>query len=114
MAAPSKSISLYVVAGKIATSNKVAVSCNCKKSCTTQSRCKCQKNNIKCSQYCHNARRDCGNIGPIHEGTEVTVRSRSEDGDDDDDDDDDGEGSAGEMSSRAQLEKPKKESTRIN
>ena len=111
LAAPFKSISLHAVVGKIATSNKVAVSCNCKKSCTTQSRCKCQKNNVKCSQYCHNACQDCGNIGPIHEGTEVIVRSRSEDGDnddDDDDDDDDGEGSAGEMSSRAQLEKPKK------
>lgn len=108
LAALFKSISLHAVAGKIATSNKVAVSCNCKKSCATQSRCKCQKNNVKCSQYCHNARRDCGNIGPIHQGTEVTVGSRSIDISEEGDDDDDEGGSAGEMSSRAQLEKPKK------
>lgn len=44
LAAPSKSVSSHAVAGKITTSNKVAVSCNCKKSCATQSRCKCQKN----------------------------------------------------------------------
>lgn len=30
LAAPSKSISLHAVAGKITTNNKVAVSCNCK------------------------------------------------------------------------------------
>lgn len=51
LAAPSKNISLHAVAGKIATSNRVAVSCNCKKSCTTQSGCRCQRNNVKCSQF---------------------------------------------------------------
>lgn len=46
--APSKSIFLHAIARKIITSNKVAISCNCKKSCITQSEYKNQKNNIKC------------------------------------------------------------------
>ena len=49
LGALTKLITLHTVAAKIDTSNKVAVSCNCKKSCTFQSKCKCQKNKVECS-----------------------------------------------------------------
>ncbi len=75
----TKSISLHAVAAKIGTSNKVAVHCSCKKICTPQSRCKCRKRRIQCFQYCHNSRLDCGNAGPLQEGTKAVVLSRSED-----------------------------------
>ncbi len=72
-------ISLYAVAVKIGSSNKVAVHCNCKKMCTAHSQCKCRKSKVHWSQYCHNFCRDCTNAGPLQEGTEAVVLSRSED-----------------------------------
>lgn len=67
---------------KVGTSNKAAITCLCKKSCNPRSRCKCRKNKIKCSQYCHSARRDCGNAGTVKEGTDAAIVSRSESGED--------------------------------
>lgn len=64
--------------------------------CTPQSRCKCRKNKVQCSQYCHNSRRDCGNAGPLQAGTEAVVLSRSED-----DSETDSTGQEGEESSKA-------------
>ncbi len=74
--APTKLITLHAVAAKIGTSNKPDVSCNCKKSCTPQSRCKCQKNKVEFSQYCHNSRRVCGNAGSLKTGTDVKIVPR--------------------------------------
>ena len=74
--APSKAITLHAVAAKVGTSNKVAVSCSCKKTCSPKSRCKCQKQKLKCTQYCHSSARDCGNMGIIEEGTETAVIER--------------------------------------
>lgn len=93
-----------------ATYNKVAVSYNCKKLCTTQWRHKCSKNNIKCLWYCFNPCQDCSNIRLIYKGIKVTVCSKRTDGDDGNNDNnaDDEEGNVGEMNSKAQLEKPKK------
>ena len=76
----SKLITLHPVAAKIGTSNKVAVSCNCKKSSTPQSKCKCRKNKVECSQYCHNSRRDCGNDRSPKASTDVTIAPRKEEG----------------------------------
>ena len=76
---PTKPISPHSVAAKIGTSNKVTVYCSCKKICTFQSRCKCRKSRVQYSQYCHNSRRNCGNAGPLQEGTEAVVLSRSKD-----------------------------------
>ena len=70
------------MAEKVGTSNKVAITCLCKKSCNPRSRCKCRKNKVKCSQYCHSARRDCGNAGTVGEGTDAAIVSRSESGED--------------------------------
>ena len=70
------------MAKKVGTINKVAITCLCKKSCKPRSRCKCRKNKVKCSQYCHSARRDCGNADTVEEGTDAAIISRSESGED--------------------------------
>ena len=51
-----------------ATSNKVGVSCNCKKGCGTRC-CRCYKNDLKCSIYRHST---------VYERTEVNEGDRSE------------------------------------
>ena len=76
LGAPTKFITLNAVEGKVDTSNKVAVSCNCKKSYTPQSRYKCRKNKVECLQYCHNSRCNCGNAGFFKTGTDVTIVPR--------------------------------------
>ena len=56
-------IALAHAASQASTSNKVGVSCNCKKGCGTR-RCRCYKNDLKCSIYCHNTDYDCKNLKP--------------------------------------------------
>lgn len=68
---PSKAITLHTVAAKVRTSNKIAVSCSCKKTCSPKSRCKYQKQKLKYIQYCHSSACDCGNMDSIEEGTEI-------------------------------------------
>ena len=75
---PTKLITLNAVAVKVGTSNKIAVSCNCKKSCTPQSKCKCRKNKVECLQYFQNSRRDCKNAGSLKTGTDVTIFPKKE------------------------------------
>lgn len=53
--APSKRITLHAVAAKVGTSNKVAVSFSCKRTCSPKSRCKCQRQKLKYTQYCHSS-----------------------------------------------------------
>ncbi len=70
--APSKTITLHALAAKVETSNKVAVSCTCKKTGSPKPRCNCQKRKLECTQYCHSSARDCENMGmmhPIHGGS---------------------------------------------
>ena len=77
--APTKLVTLHAFAAKFGTSNKVAVSGNCKKFCTPQSKRKCRKNKVECSQYYHNPRHDYENTGSLKTGTDVTnVRRREE------------------------------------
>lgn len=76
--APSKELSLDAVAQKVGTSNKVAITCGCKKSCNPRSRYRCRKNPVKRSQYCHSSRRDCSNASAILQGTDQVALSRSE------------------------------------
>lgn len=78
LGAPTKLITLHAIAAKIGTSNKIAVSCNCKKSCTPQSKCKCRKNKVECLQYCHNSRRDCRNAESFKANTDVTIVPKRE------------------------------------
>ncbi len=75
--ASTQTISFHAVAKRVDTSNKVATTCLCKKLCNPRSRCKCCKHKVQCSQYCHSARRDCGNAC-----TDAAVVSRSESGED--------------------------------
>ncbi len=49
------------------------MSYNYKKFYTPQSRCKCRKIKVECSQYFHNSRRDCGNARSLKTGTDVTI-----------------------------------------
>ena len=68
-------ITIAHAASRASTSNKVGVSCNCKKECGTQ-RCKCCKNDPKCSIYCHSTDYDCGNLKPLTERTEISLMPR--------------------------------------
>ena len=68
-------ITLAHSASQASTSNKVGVSCNCKKGCGTR-RCRCYKNDFKYSIYCHNTDYDCKNLKPLAERTEISLMPR--------------------------------------
>lgn len=72
--APTKIITLHGAAAKDSTSTRINVSCSCQKKCTA--RCRCVKNQLKCTQYCHGDRRDCGAMGTILEATEESIIER--------------------------------------
>lgn len=74
--ASSKAITLHTMAAKVGTSNKVAISCTCKKSYSPKSRCKYQKQKLKCTQYSHSSARDCRNIDTIKKEIETAVVDR--------------------------------------
>ena len=61
-------ITLTQSASKASTNNKACVSCNCKKSCDSR-RCRCFK--VLCSIYCHSDDRDCRNMKPVAQRTEI-------------------------------------------
>jgi hypothetical protein len=56
-------ITLHTAAVAESTSNRVTVSCNCKAVCTGH--CRCKKNQVQCSVYCHADEYDCGNLSPL-------------------------------------------------
>jgi len=71
-------------------SNKAGMSCNCKKSCDSR-RCRCFKNGLECSIYCHSDDHDCGNMKRVAQRTEISLmprpawdRSEASDGDNED------------------------------
>ena len=68
-------ITLAHAASQASTSNKVGVSCNCKKGCGTRG-CRCYKNDPKSSIYCHNTDYDCKNLKPLAERTEISLMPR--------------------------------------
>ena len=65
-------ITLAHAASQASTSNKVGVSRNCKTGCGTR-RCRCYRNDLKCSIYCHNTECDCSNLKPPTERTEISL-----------------------------------------
>lgn len=67
-------ITLHGAAGMQSTSNRVSISCNCKKQC--QGRCQCLKNQVKCSIYCHSDEHDCGNLSSLITRTEIAIIDR--------------------------------------
>ena len=72
----TKEITLHTAAAKNSTSDRVSISCNCSKD-QCMKRCRCVRNNVKCSIYCHDEDRDCGNLGPLVSRTEITLIDRS-------------------------------------
>ena len=68
-------IALAHAASQESTSSKVGVTCNCKKGCRTR-RCRCYKNDLKCSIYCHNTDYDCSSLEPLTERTEIPLSPR--------------------------------------
>ena len=55
---------------------QAGVLCNCKKACDMR-RCRCFKNDSKCSVYCHKSdEHNCGNLKPLSERTEISLLPR--------------------------------------
>ena len=75
-------MSLYAIAKKVGISNNGGIIYLCKTSCNPWSQCKCHKNKIKCSQYCHLAKQDCGNAVIVEESIDIAIVSRSKSGED--------------------------------
>jgi len=68
-------ITLAQAAANASTSNRAGVSCNCKKTCD-QRRCRCFKNELRCSVYSHkDDDHDCANLKPLSERTEQSLIS---------------------------------------
>ena len=68
---PLRTIAIFA-----STADRVGISCNCKKKCTKT--CRCQKNGVACSIYCHAVEElDCGNFSKLTERTELALVNRS-------------------------------------
>ena len=75
--APEKEVLLSQAATEAANSDRVALACSCKNTCTK--RCRCVKNSKPCTQYCHKSEMDCGNAPDgIIELTEAQIVSRTD------------------------------------
>ena len=68
-------ISLHAAAGKNSTSERIDISCNCKGP-QCKGRCRCIKNKVKCSVYCHSTEHDCGNLLELAKRTELALVNR--------------------------------------
>ena len=79
-----KTITLANAARQASTSVRISVSCTCKLRCT--GRCRCIKNNLKCSIYCHTNHtlpedHDCGNLSTLATRTQPPTMPVGECGD---------------------------------
>lgn len=68
------------MAKKVSTSNKIAIIYLCKKLYNFWFQYKCCKNKVKCLQYCHLTRQDCGNTSIVGEGINVAIILKSKNG----------------------------------
>jgi len=69
-------LTLANAAHQASTTTRVSVSCTCKKSCSNR-RCRCFKNDFKCSIYCHTKvsnDHDCGNLSVLAERTQIGLK----------------------------------------
>jgi len=65
-------LSLHAAAARVSTSERIAISCNCKgPQCS--GRCRCIKNKVKCSVHCHSTEFDCGNLSNLQTRTEIAL-----------------------------------------
>lgn len=70
-------IILYRAAFLSSTSDRVGICCTCQKQCNTK-RCRCIKNNMKCSTHCHKILNlACGNFAPIATRDEISLVDRT-------------------------------------
>jgi hypothetical protein len=70
---PSGEIALSRAALEASNSDRVIISCKCKKQCNTR-RCRCFKESQKCSVHCHDsAEHDCGFLSDLSVRTEVAM-----------------------------------------
>lgn len=73
---PLDELPLRTIALLASSADRVGISCNCKKRCTKT--CRCQKNNVLCSIYCHAEEDlDCGNLSKLTERTERALVERN-------------------------------------
>ena len=70
---PTRELTLTTAARLNSTSDRVSIKCSCRKKCAGQKRCQCSKNQQKCTQYCHDAERQCDNYGSVLEGTQQAI-----------------------------------------
>ena len=63
--APTAIITLHAVTALESTSTLVSIDCNCK------GRCRCLKNQVGCSVYCHSDDHDYGNLCLLETRTEM-------------------------------------------
>lgn len=70
---PNNKLALSAIALKASTSDRVIISCKCKGLCNTK-RCRCFKENQRCSVYCHfSAEHDCGFLASLDLRTEKAL-----------------------------------------
>ena len=68
---PSIIITLHAAAARNSVTTRVAISCSCRVSCSTN-RCSCYKNDVECSVACHTVDDlQCGNLIALAQRTEV-------------------------------------------
>jgi hypothetical protein len=53
-------------------SDRVIISCNCKGDCSTK-RCRCFKEDLRCSVHCHIDDHNCGNLSDLTVRTEMAL-----------------------------------------
>ena len=67
----SNTITLHAAAARNSITTRVAISCSCRISCSTN-RCSCFKNDMECSVACHTVDDlECGNLITLAQRTEV-------------------------------------------
>ena len=75
-------IFLHAVAKKVGTSNKVTITCVCKKLYNLWSGCKFCKNKVNYSQYYYLVRQNCSNAVIERKDIDAAMVSKSESGED--------------------------------
>ena len=69
---------LHTIALLTSTADRVGISCNCKKRC--RKTCRCHKNNVLCSIYCHAEEElDCGNLSGLKECSGCSLVDKNQD-----------------------------------
>ncbi len=73
----TQSIFFHSVVKKVGTSNKIAITC-LSKEYNPRSRCRCCKNKVKSSQYCHLTRWHSANEDKVEWGTDISIVTKNE------------------------------------